>query len=402
MAALFQALAMRGHWTDYRLWLLMLVLGIPALRAYDKYLNLFPGAPWLLLLLQAALYIWLLNPHCWPRWLQRMMSTALPAALILITLIAASFYIYPMADELKEQGKGSIADDALYLPFQAWAEGGTLYDDSHILGEAKASPGPGWIFANAPFLGMDARLYPLLVPFWLTVMIGLLRWYHTHWRAINQMMGAVSLSLIFWELTVTGHDALALSACNLMFFILAEHAFQQSGMRGRLWRAAVAALLGIYATARIIFPFVAPLLSLLWFKVHPWRAIGFTLMATAALAALHGYHYTQNSYYDPLHLYGRAESIMGLGAVYLGAIATGIAGLLALYYLQASHASRLRWYCIAFLMPLCFISFGELRGMDYQLAVWEGANYLLPVMFSMLYGLFAVWPNIPEKESASA
>ena len=207
---------------------------------------------------------------------------------------------------------------------------------------------------------------------------------------------AISSSLVVWELNVTGHDAIALSAVIATLFLLAQRAFS-SPKRWPIY--AVAGALGVFGTARIIFPFIAPLIGLLYVKSHTKKAVVFTLVATAITAALHGYHFSQNDYYDPLHLFGRAENNMGHFVLLLGTIATAIIGLLALVKSKDNSNSKLQWFILCFSTPLLFISFGELYGVRFNIAIWEGSNYLLPIMMTVAYYCIVYHPPQAKDEN---
>ena len=79
---------------------------------------------------------------------------------------------------------------------------------------------------------------------------------------------------------------------------------------------------------------------------------------------------------------------MGMGMVLVGAVATIGAGIAAWLRVGTTLRSAMGWFILCLTTPLVFIAFGELRGIGFELARWEGGNYLLPAMYSSLVYVF--------------
>src|SRR5262252_8939578 len=89
---------------------LFLALQIPALRPLAKYLPLPQFSVPLFLGLALLGTLVLLRPR---DWLQRVLRTPWPMALAFGGLCTATLVLYPVADALKQIGRGSDSDDAL-------------------------------------------------------------------------------------------------------------------------------------------------------------------------------------------------------------------------------------------------------------------------------------------------
>jgi hypothetical protein len=221
-----------------------------------------------------------------------------------------------------------------------------------------------------------------------------MRWHGASQTSINTMLLAALTCLGLWEISVSGHDIIAISAAILTLFLFAQKGFE-SERAGLLILAAIA--LGFFGTSRVIFPFVAPLIAMLYIKQQTIRAIWFTCLALAITAAIHFWQFHINEVYEPFHLFVRAENGMGKGLAYFGLIATIMVGFAALILYKNTDKSRHLWFAACLTTPLIFVSIGELSSISWDFAKWEGANYLLPGLFTGLGYLF--WrqstPNVP-------
>src|SRR5262245_55575565 len=101
-----------------RVVVLFLALQIPALRPLAKYLPFSPFSVPLFLGMALLGTLVLLTPL---DWLQRVLRTPWPMALATGALCTATLVLYPVADALKQTGRGSDNDDALILAGTALA-----------------------------------------------------------------------------------------------------------------------------------------------------------------------------------------------------------------------------------------------------------------------------------------
>ena len=75
---------------------------------------------------------------------------------------------------------------------------------------------------------------------------------------------------------------------------------------------------------------------------------------------------------------------MGTAWLAVGAIATAIAGVAAFTRVTTTRQSLYGWFLICFTTPLLFVAAGELFAVGGAPASWEGANYLLPPVGTLL------------------
>lgn len=321
-------------------------------------------------------YSLLLNDNPLKARIERFLGSYVFTGIIIGLFVILNHFIYPIADGLKVHGGGSTADDALLEPMRALLAGRQMYD-IYVYSGVKASPGPGWILINAPFTATG--LYVCLVPFYVALTTVLFTKLYGSLRAANLILVFLCSSLIFWELLVTGHDSIAMSCSIAMIFMATERWCRD---RFGLPAFLIAVLTGIFGTARIIFPFIAPLLAMLIWKRNKSTAVLFVIISTLVTGGLHVYFYLQSEYYHPLILFDRAESNMGFEIALPGAVCTALVGIVAFWKVGTTRMNILFWFIVCLLTPLLFISFGELRAFKGNLALWEGSNFLMPAAVS--------------------
>lgn len=344
------------------------------MRAVFKYLPY----PWPiaagLFVFSALAYRWILGGGRMDALLERMLGSRVLTVALFGAIVVATWRLYPIADALKLQGRGSTADDALIVPLQTWLAGRPLYS-SHLMRGVAASPGPGWIFWNAPFTLTGG--YFLLTAFYVGMLWVAIAGERRNILPANRVLLLLVSSLAFWELTVIGHDIIATSCAIGALLLWTVRAFE----RGSMSQTALLAIgWGTLATARILYPFLIPLLGLLLWKRDARLAGTLAAVGFATTALWHLPFLLTNHPYDPFHLWDRARGGMGLPLIAAGGVATLAIGVTAGLRVTRETRSVLGWFLACLLVPLVFISAGELIAVGGQLAHWEGANYLIPAL----------------------
>lgn len=304
----------------------------------------------------------------------RLASWPIVSYLAIVLWAVVSYVIYPIADARKLIGKGSTADDAVIVSAQSFLQGngmyaGVLYDGAPI------SPGPGWVLLNLPIA--SHALFWLITP--LYALIALLVWRKANLPAAGVGISLLLLSgsLLFWDLLVTGHD---IPAMGFMLVILTVMANQYLNCRQVRWQyfMALGLLCGFFATSRVVF-FGMPILlgGFIW-KWNKTAGLVFALTGMLVTSGLHLAFLLTSDVYQPLHLFQRGESQMGVGLMVLGLLAAALIYGLAYWGLTRSVTSWLASLGFVIGVPLAFVAFGELRAGNWELSLWEGANYLFP------------------------
>jgi hypothetical protein len=371
---------------DIRPWSMVLVLQIPSLRAIFKY-SPYPVVSAILMILVSYLfYLLLFQSSSVRKAACEQLSSYTVTFILVIIFIMINFFVYPYADALKYSGHGSTADDALIEPAQALLSGENLYD-AQLPDKVPISPGPGWILMNIIFTGTG--LYFLMTPFYVGLSAIVFMTAGGEKAGSNLVLLCLCSALIFWELMVTGHDVVAIGCMSVTLLVLVERFSQKrEGSKTILLFIGFALVLGALATSRILFIILPPLFGIILWKRD--RALGISLALGSLFTALllHAVFYVRSEFYQPLHLFDRAESNMGLVLIILGAITSAIVVIAAIIKVKNNLDSWLLWFSLLIATPLIFISLGELRNVGYDFARWEGANYIMPAAPSVLFSLF--------------
>ena len=252
------------------------------------------------------------------------------------------------------------------LPIQSMLSGRNPYD-IRLYDGAPISPGPGWLFLNIPF-GFQL-LHSLLTPAYFLACSHI-------WRTLIGENANLPIILcmfcpIFWSLTGSGSDLVALGFALLLCFLVVE-CYLNSG-KSVAW---IALLVGTIATSRIIFIGLPVLLGILFFKRNKAVSIRFACAGLAVSLVWHLLFWSISDFYPPLHLIGR-----GTGNVSANLML--VAGLLIIYCLfdffrkqENDFYRRLQTYVCVLASALGAIALGELGAVRYDFGLWEGASYL--------------------------
>lgn len=348
---------------------LFLLMQVPSYFAIQQY-SPWPEATLGALFVAYIVGLWMAATH-FP--LMRLLDNWLVGAAFIVGLWAAIYMLY---FHVKALPATPTSDTALMAPIEALRSGRAMYDLDGLI-SVPASPGPAWVLFNAPFTFMGVSVaYTLLTPVY--VMFGwlMLRMAGHTARLANLWMLVLFSGLICWELATGGYDIVALSVMVMALYLLVER-FSLGRMS---WASLLVAMaVGLFATSRIVFPYLAPLFGLIIWKHDRLHAVVFTAVALLVTAAAHTGAFFQQDFYHPFHLFTRAESRMGIEMVAAGALATAVVLIAALVLMKPERLSQLGWFTLALATPFAFISMGELADNGWRLQGWEGGNYLVPV-----------------------
>jgi hypothetical protein len=205
----------------------------------------------------------------------------------------------------------------------------------------------------------------------------------------NLVLLSLASSLIFWELMVTGHDIVAIGCIIITILLLIEKfSHRINRKQSLLFVTGISFLIGAVATSRVIFIILPPLIGALVWKRDRYLAGAVVIVGLLIATLLHFLFYTTNEPYQPFHLFERAEVNLQIPLIVIGGIVSALGALFVIVKVRSDFSSWLFWFAFSFSIPLIFISFGELKKVEYNFAKWEGANYLFPVVPSILVYIF--------------
>jgi hypothetical protein len=192
---------------------LMLTLQLTSLQAVYKYLGNYADIASLVLLLAASTaYFAMMQPALGRRFLEPIGRGPRVVVLVLTAVIAVSLLLYPIADALKEQMRGSDRDDAIIVGVYALFSGENPYGKTTYFGNP-LSPGPGLLLLYAPFVSL--KLYALGAGSALGACAYLLKRLYGSWVVASLFVVLVASSLLFWQELAVGSDLIFVGSCYL-------------------------------------------------------------------------------------------------------------------------------------------------------------------------------------------
>ncbi len=367
-------------------------LQLPSLRALFKYVPhaLWPLIP-LYLIVMWLLYADMLHNGMAARTLKRIGSRVWFVVTMIALLFVIQAIVYPQADARKYRGPSTPQDDALVVGGDYLVNGLNPYEALTFRREY-VSAGPGWILLALPFTLTGTIGF--FNPFWITITAFVLwRTTQTAYQAALFLVLLMS-SLAFWEMTVSGSDMISIG-CALLVAIVAVHRCWSRAVEARissfkfqvsslLAQALSAVLLSFVSTSRIVFAYAIPLLAG-FLRRRGWKtSILFFVIAGALTAALHLFFYLWNPpAYFPLTRFSDPSFLPGILWPLIAAFASILMLIIAIRRAEDTLASWLFNFWLALAVVMFFSAFGDLAARQFNLAAWEGANYLgvvLPIM----------------------
>ena len=353
---------------DWRVWALTLTIQGPGARAIVRY----APSPALILpiVFVAAFVIYGASLHGpLASWIRRLGSRLGLVAAAVCVIAALNVIVYPRADALKQQARGSDEDNALIDLAGRLARGQRPLYVATYLGNAP-SPGPGWAALVAPLAVTGT--YALLTPLALGILVWIVG------RAGGGARGTATALLLpltspgFWELSVTGSD---LFAIGVLFVGLTFMAW--SSRRTSLGTSAVLLILVLAAaSSRVVFALVPLCVSLFMWRKN--RA-GFTLVAAAAVVVI-GFEFwswwPDSAGVTPLYLISKLVRQLGAPGIAVVVLVTMASAALALVQLDEHIDSWWRGLWVLLAAPLVTVSFGVLAALGWDVAAWQAAGYV--------------------------
>ncbi len=298
------------------------------------------------------------------------------AAVALLTVAAVAMWAYPKADGLKYLMQGSDQDDCVIMGVHRLAHFRNPYAVRTYL-RNPCSTGPGVLLPYIPFV--LARIYPLAAPVLiglLTVAIGRFR---RDWMLAGGFLVVLFSCALIPELLVVGSDLVSVGCALALATLMLEHARERDSSA---WLLAAAVTAGLVASSRINMLVLVPLY--IGFVFLHWRKqtvlFAVTILIVALLPAVSIY-ISDPAGFTPFHLLHKSRDLLP-GVVYYVATASSLVSLVAAGWMIARLPGTLSPALLIAIAPSLFaVSLGDLfflrRG---DIAAWEGANYLIPLV----------------------
>lgn len=297
----------------------------------------------------------------------------------IIFLASINYFVYPKVDARKNiENKGSTADDAIILATKSWENNGLMYD--LMISEIEPiSPGPGWVILNSPFIHYN--IYFLFSPFYILLLFYTLKRYEQNNTLNNYFLFVLCLSCLFWEMFFNGHDIIPLS-----FSLFISAFVYMNYLKDNLsyfYTILIAVFVGLVSTSRIVFAIYPFILFFLGLRINQQKAWLVLVISSVVCFGLHGYFYLINSYYQPFHLLIKAKNILGILPLSIFTfLFLFITYKLTLIKKEVDYNLIIAAILSIFLLP---ISYGDLIRCSFEFKIWEGANYIFPILPFLIY-----------------
>ena len=364
-----------------RPWILLGLLQIPSIRNYLVSSSLpSPLLAWGLVSIGilAGAYLFFHQPTV--RTLaERIFQSRFTTLVLLAAIALTSYLIYPRIEGLGREGTG---DDALVMPIQALLRGEWMYS-VRLFDGAPISPGMGWLLVTGLFVASGT--FGLMNTAYMGIAALLASYKHpTRIFSINSSMAFMLVSFVAIEQIYSRQDLLAIGWAFLICALLVDDHLN-------LWNAVwIGLLTGLAATSRIIFLYFPLIIVAIYWKKDVWAALRFGLTAGISALAWHIAGILLSNFYQPLHLLlDRGPNRVGIWLILAGGLTMLGCLILALRDPQDTEQRRFCWLALLTVLPLAFISLGELLSGGIDFAQWEAARYLLPALPLALFALFA-------------
>ncbi len=268
---------------------------------------------------------------------------------------------------------------------------GKLYD-VYIDESAPISPGSGWILMNSGFSLFN--VYFLFGATYIAILLATIRFFRYSNSFLNLFCLFLGISLVFCELLLNGHDFLPVSMAFFKLFLIV---FKNLMTTTKIWKILlIGILLGLVSTSRIVFITIPVLFAFILMRFHRKNAALLLSFASITNISLNLYYYSINDFFQPIHILGKAQRLLGMNLLFF----VTILGLGVLFFLSktiqsdlAKIAKRVALVLAVFLMPVAYF---ELFRLHFDFAVWEGANYLMPISPFFVYYLCASYSELKK------
>lgn len=348
-------------------------LSLPGLRAIFKY-SPYPSFISCLYLIFLPIFLLPLINRKLEK-IQKVIGNPLTILLFLTVVTITCWIAYPFADALKLNMQGSDQDDCIILGVNRILNFSHPYGEKTYFGNP-CSPGPGLLLLYAPFVIFHIYILGAIASI-VAVVLGLYQ-KRGDWNIAGLWLVALFSSLIIPELLAVGSD-LVLLGNGIAFLAIALPPTVRN--RNLTFAICLSILCGLVASSRVNFIVIAPLVSL--FVFAGWRRGGVIFFCISMLVAFIPSLYIyllDPTIFTPLHLAGKSSNIAGLQMLAFGAFLSIGTALYSAFRARIDEAFIPMGLFISLAPMLLSVSLGDLSTRQWNIAAWDGANYLVPLI----------------------
>ena len=346
---------------------------LPGFRAIFKY-SPYPSLICCLYLIFVSLFLLLLVNGKLEK-IQWVIGNPLSISLFLLAVAIACWIAYPFADALKLNMQGSDQDDCIILGTNRILNFSHPYSEKTYFGNP-CSPGPGLLLLYAPFVIFHIYILGAISSIAAVVLSLYQKW--GDWNIAGLWLIALFSSLVIPELLTVGSDLVLLGNGIAFLAIALPNMVRNKNLTSAIY---LSILCGLLASSRINFIVMAPLISL--FVFASWRRGGVIFFCLSMLVTFIPSLYIyllDPAIFTPFHLAGKSTNIAGPQILIFGAILSIGTAIYSALRVRIDTTFIAMGLFISLVPMLLSVSLGDLSNRHWNIAAWDGANYLVPLI----------------------
>ena len=346
----------------------------PNLRPIFKYFTFFQSYVFIIYSLFVFLLVYLLQKNKFKFYFSKLLRSYWFIFFIFLLVSLLIWFLYPIADGLKSQMRGSDQDDCVIIGVKQLASLLHPYVKTSYLGNP-CSTGLGIILLYFPFVLFNIYFLASISLAYLCVyVIG--RFKGTYTASVFLILQFSSLFSM--ELLVVGSDLIFLGFGLVLLIFQTINLVLKKNTNNIFWLAVFA---GLLSSSRINFLVIAPIISIFIF-IH-WRKggllFGFFSISTAIIPSSIVY-FIDPSKFSPFHLLEKSNLLLQGGLKEVTIFLSFLAFLFSCNLIKKSIRLLPISLFLCLLPSLLSLSFSDLLLRKVNFATWEGANFLDPII----------------------
>ena len=358
-------------------WIVALIFFViaPNLRPIFKYSNFFQSGLIIIYSLFVILLVYLLQKNKLKFYFSKLLGSYWFVFFIFLLVSLLIWFLYPIADGLKSQMRGSDQDDCVIIGVKQLVSLLHPYDKTSYLGNP-CSTGLGIILLYSPFVLFN--IYCLA-----SIFLAYLCTYVIRGNSRNVYVASVFTilqfsSLFSMELLIVGSDLIFVGFGLVLLSFQTISLVLKKNTYNIFWLAVFA---GLLSSSRINFLVIAPIISIFIF-IH-WQKGGllFALYSVSvAIIPSTILYFVDSSKFSPFHLLEKSNLLLQGGLKEVAILLSILAFLFSCNLIKKSIRLLPISLFLCLLPSLLSLSLGDLLLRKVNFAMWEGANYLAPII----------------------
>jgi len=354
--------------------LIFLVIA-PNLRPIFKYSNFFQLVLFIIYALFIIVLVYLLQNDKFKFYFSKWLGDYRFIFFIFLLVSLLIWFLYPIADGLKSQMRGSDQDDCVIIGVKQLVSLLHPYDKTSYLGNP-CSTGLGIILLYSPFVLLN--IYCLA-----SIFLAYLCTYVIRGNSRNVYITSIFTilqfsSLFSMELLIVGSDLIFVGFGLVLLSFQTINLVLKKNTYNIFWLAVFA---GLLSSSRINFLVIAPIISIFIF-IH-WQKggllFGLFSISTAIIPSSIVY-FIDPSKFSPFHLLEKSNLLLQGRLKEVTIFLSFLAFLFSCNLIKKSIRLLPISLFLCLLPSLLSLSFSDLLLRKVNFATWEGANYLAPII----------------------